>query len=378
MRDSTNDREDDAEWENIRPALDEAMLQLKEADRQAILLRFFENRPFAEVGEKLGLNENAARMRVDRALEKLRAAFVRKGVTTTGTLASVISAHAIQTAPSGLATTITTGAVATAGTGTFTFLKIMTATQLKLGFSVLVAAGLTTAFVIQHRAQINLRDDNDVLRQQLAQVEAENENLSNRLASKADSQKLASDQLNELLRLRGESGLLRSQLAAARAQAQIATNSMRPAMADDPGDQQRQVQIRRMGNAKNLAAAAMFGFAEHHGGQFPTNWTQVAGDFDEYTRRGLNPGEVVPDTAAEFNELTNQFELTYQGPVSNLYSATNFGNIIVVREKQPWQGPTGKWMKIYGFADGHSQISSEPAEGFDAYEQSHMLISAPQ
>ena len=67
-----------------------------------ILLRYFENRQFAEVGAKLGLNENAARMRVERALEKLRAIFAKRGITTaTAALASVISANAVQIAPAG-------------------------------------------------------------------------------------------------------------------------------------------------------------------------------------------------------------------------------------------------------------------------------------
>ena len=52
------------DWETLRPVLDDAMHELKETDREAILLRYFENRQFAEVGVKLGLNENAARMRV--------------------------------------------------------------------------------------------------------------------------------------------------------------------------------------------------------------------------------------------------------------------------------------------------------------------------
>ena len=56
--------------------------------------RYFENRPFAEVGAKLGLNENAARMRVERALEKLRLVFAGRNITTATALASVISANA--------------------------------------------------------------------------------------------------------------------------------------------------------------------------------------------------------------------------------------------------------------------------------------------
>ncbi len=99
MRDPIHDPAAEDDWAKIRPVLDEAMHELKEADREAILLRYFENRQFAEVGARLNLNENAARMRVDRALEKLRAAFARRGITATTALAPVISANAVQTAP---------------------------------------------------------------------------------------------------------------------------------------------------------------------------------------------------------------------------------------------------------------------------------------
>ena len=95
------------DWEKIRPVLDDVMHELKETDREAILLRYFENRQFAEVGAKLGLNENAARMRVERALEKLRALFARRGIATAAALASVISANAVQIAPANLAATLT-------------------------------------------------------------------------------------------------------------------------------------------------------------------------------------------------------------------------------------------------------------------------------
>ena len=113
------------------PTLDKAMQELKESDREAILLRYFENRQFAEVGAKLGLNENAARMRVERALEKLRGIFAKRGITTATALASVISANAVQMAPANLAAILTTASIATAGTGTFTLVKIMTATKIK-------------------------------------------------------------------------------------------------------------------------------------------------------------------------------------------------------------------------------------------------------
>ena len=211
MREPTHESAPEADWETLRPLLDDTMHELKAADREAILLRYFENRTFAEVGAKLGLNENAARMRVDRAVEKLRTAFARRGVAATATLASVISANAVQLAPASLAAMLTTASIVSAGTGTFTLLKIMTATKLKLGISALVVAGATTALVVQHQAQEKLRTENESLTQQLAQLKTDKEKPSNQPATTGDSQKLPDEQFNELLRLRGEVGVLRRQ-----------------------------------------------------------------------------------------------------------------------------------------------------------------------
>jgi hypothetical protein len=172
-----------ADWEKIRPVLDDVMHELKENDREAILARYFENRSFAEVGAKIGVNENAARMRVERALEKLRAAFARRGISTAAALASVISANAIQIAPANLAATLTATSITAAGTGTFTLLKLMTATQFKFGISALVVAGVATTLVIQHRTQTELREENQSLRQQIAQLQTDNLSLSRREAA---------------------------------------------------------------------------------------------------------------------------------------------------------------------------------------------------
>src|SRR5271170_6102575 len=81
-------------WQQIRPLLDEALERLNKTDRDALLLRFFEQQSLAQVGANLGSNEDAARKRVNRALEKLRAILTRNGVTTTAAaLSTVISAN---------------------------------------------------------------------------------------------------------------------------------------------------------------------------------------------------------------------------------------------------------------------------------------------
>lgn len=213
MREPLPESTPEADWETIRPMLDDVMHELKAVDREAILLRHFENRSFAEVGQKLGVNENAARMRVERALEKLRALFLKRGVATSTALTSILSAHAVQTAPAHLAAALATTSMAAAPAGAaLTLLNIMTATKLKISLGALVAAGATTVMVLQHQSQEKLRLETESLRQQLAQLQAENEDLANRLAREAHATNaLPDDQFRELLRLRGEVGVLRRQ-----------------------------------------------------------------------------------------------------------------------------------------------------------------------
>ena len=101
------------EWEHLRPVLDDVIDELKERDREIMLLRFFEGLSFAEVGARLNLSENAARMRTDRALDKLRLHLGRRGVTSSSTALGLMMANQVSaTASAGLAGTVTTTALA--------------------------------------------------------------------------------------------------------------------------------------------------------------------------------------------------------------------------------------------------------------------------
>src|SRR6185437_11065228 len=105
----------------IAPLLDAAISCLSETDREAVVLRFFYEKSMKEVGESLGKSENAATVRLHRALEKLRRYFMNHGVnSTTDIIAGVISSHCIQAAPATLASAVTVLAVAkgTASGGT--------------------------------------------------------------------------------------------------------------------------------------------------------------------------------------------------------------------------------------------------------------------
>lgn len=90
-------------WDRIEPHLHDALNRLKTKDREAVLLRFVAEQSFTEVGSRLGLSENTARMRVNRAMEKIRAHLAKIGVAVTvGLLAVLLEERAAQAAPAQL------------------------------------------------------------------------------------------------------------------------------------------------------------------------------------------------------------------------------------------------------------------------------------
>ena len=212
MQESHRSTDPEADWSRLAPVLDEAMHELAEADRVALLLRHFEHRPFADVGARLGLSENAARMRVDRALDKLRAKLAKRGVTSTSTaLAVALAGTAVAAAPATLASSITTAALAATATATSTFgiLSVMASTKLKVTTITAVLAAAGTALVLQHQAGNQLRADNTDLQRRVAQLTEEAQAARRTSARHADELADLRQSQAELLRLRGEVSALR-------------------------------------------------------------------------------------------------------------------------------------------------------------------------
>ena len=214
--------ETDRDWEQIRPWIDDALDKMNRLDRDALLLRFFEQRSLKEIGGALGLGEDAARKRVARALEKLRELLVCRGVTTsTSALSLVMAAKGIQSAPANLAGTIASsslvaGATATNGITALHPLGTITMSQFKTVILAAAAvAGITTA-VIQHQYAGKLRAENHALLEQSqnrAEAEAENQ----RQAVAQGQPELSKEQTAELMRLRAKVGQLRDELRKAQA-----------------------------------------------------------------------------------------------------------------------------------------------------------------
>ena len=206
------------DWDQLSPILDEIMSELPEPDYDALVMRFFKDQDLVSVGRALGVSDDAAQKRVSRALDKLRDLLSQRGITATAAaLAVLLSANAVQAAPIGLAATISSAATLAGTTvaATATALKAIAMTTLQKTLIVtIIVAGIATPLVIQHRAQVKLREESQSLRQQvdqLAPLGAENERLSKLLAEARQSKPPASQPTRELLRLRGEVGRLRQQ-----------------------------------------------------------------------------------------------------------------------------------------------------------------------
>jgi RNA polymerase sigma factor (sigma-70 family) len=190
----------------VAPVLDEALGRLPRKDRYAILLRFFERQDFRSVGRALGSSEDAARVRVNRALEKLGTLLKRRGIRASGTaLLAVLSTGVVTAAPNGLAMGVVATVLADVATATagpvFGLVNLLTATNGKAAFScalVVVCAGL---IVWQHRESERLRAKNAQLNQQLSETQKRTEAVP-------EIPQLNSTELRELLRLRGEITLL--------------------------------------------------------------------------------------------------------------------------------------------------------------------------
>ena len=183
-------REGDPAWEQLRPAIDDALHELGERDREAILLRYFEGRSFSEIGASLGSAEGAARMRVDRALEKLRAGLARRGITSTAAaLALTLANQPAVAVPAGLAAPLSGASlavVALPGTGVgsaWAALDFMSRLKITFAAVTAVAAIASGTYLVAQQAQASSAPPAPTIGgSELARLRAENQQLKTEVA----------------------------------------------------------------------------------------------------------------------------------------------------------------------------------------------------
>ena len=212
----------DASWEHVAPHLDDALGELDETDRDAVLLRYFEKKSAREMAAQLGISDDAAQKRVSRAVDCLREFFAKRGVTVGASgLAVVISANAVQAAPVGLALTISTAAVLTgttlATTATVTATKAIAMTAFQKTIVTATIAVLAGVGIYEARQASQLREHVQTLQQQQAplveqiqQLQGVHEKAIEQLATLREDNERLNLATAELPKLRGENARLRT------------------------------------------------------------------------------------------------------------------------------------------------------------------------
>lgn len=231
--------------------IDDVLAALDERDREVVLLRFFEDQPFAAIGSALELSEDAVLMRVSRALEKIRELFARKGIKSTAAAISALFAQQVVAAPAHLAAGVAATALAgtaaivatTAGTK-LGFITFMTAT--KTAWLAGAVAALSLGYAgYQYRENVQGRDalahvthERETLRDQLSQ--------SDRRAALSAERALRAEQLQSELQQKLDVALV------AKAKPQPV-----PQKVSDSEAEKRAVRDKKMAQMKPLLAAGM-------------------------------------------------------------------------------------------------------------------------
>jgi len=217
----------------------------------------------------------------------------------------------------------------------------MATTKLKLGISALVIAGAATTLVLQHQSQTKLREENESFRQQIAQLKADNESLSNLAAQANTPASLPTDQSHELLRLRGEVETLREQtadLARLRQENQnlLARIAAPSAPTNQPSAEAEDQFILRQTHAVDAMTTllrAVKNHADNHNGLYPESLNQLTAS-----------GELGTTNFAG-NLRLDDFEFMKDGVVDPQ------GNTAILRLRVPLQRPGKPSVMVWGELD---------------------------
>jgi RNA polymerase sigma factor (sigma-70 family) len=357
--------EPDTVWEHIAPHLDAALGELNEADRDVLLLRYFERKSAGEMAQILGTTEDAAQKRASRAVERLREFFARRGVGVGASgLVVVIAANAVQAAPVGLAVTISTAATVAgttiAATTTATATKAIAMTTLQ---KTLIVAALTAAVgtgIYEARQAANLQTGMETLQQQQAplvaliqQLQRERDEATNRLAALTYQMAKGKSDAAELSRLRGEVTRLQNEAnnptdtaakswlsrvdqlkqrltqnpAAGIPELQFVTeqdwlNAARGPLSTDTDYRRALSTLRTAGESKfaSMLSKALKAYLQSSRGQSPTGLGQLQPYFDAPVPEAvLQRWEIAPAGTVKSLEMGGDIIITQKAPVDDVF-----------------------------------------------------------
>jgi RNA polymerase sigma factor (sigma-70 family) len=365
-------------WAQLEPHLDEAMASLGATDRAVLAMRYFENKTAAEIAKALQLNEEAAKKRAIRALEKLRKFLGKKGLTlSAGAIAATVSTNAVQAAPTALASAVT--AVAISGT-TLTSATILAATKtitmttlqkiaVTVALTVTIGGGVYAAKQARDaRAEVQkLQVQQAPLTGQIKQLQDQLVGMTNQLVAMGDQSSKNQREDPDLLKLRGQVGVFKRQAEEADQKAKAAEQKLAELLSVKT--QFAKSQSTMVSNAKEVGLAMLL-FAVDNGDRLPTDFLQITnqlGGYDKLSKMGVY----------EFDLLNVGTDGHVDGiNVKNLANSAH-PDMVVLRERMARQSPDGSWNRIYGYLDGRVVVATSYDGNFDAWEKANTYTPPP-
>jgi RNA polymerase sigma factor (sigma-70 family) len=365
-----NTSDDNSNFRDIAPVLDEAIMQLPPDDRAAILLRFFEQHDLRTVAAAIGSSEDAARMRINRALDKLQATLKRRGVTlSAAALAGVLSTHAVTAAPLGLATTIAGTALASSVTGVFgTALKIMATTKLKVAAAtVIVVAGVATSVVIQLQTTANARDLDSFSKVQqirIAELSRERDQLP----------QLAEDARASAIKAHTELENLRNKLADLRPKADqvVQLKSEQQRLQTELQKAHDQLVNLNTNSDRTVGNDQLAAKIEYCMELVKARWAHPSGTNGVLA---TNLNDLVKFLPAKYQNRTDitpdQFEIVYQGTKLGIEKYAHGSRMIEIQERTPWVNTDGKLVLVWASIRGSGSYFCPLNGDFSQWKQEH-------
>ena len=368
----------DDTWREIAPELDLAMDALSDLDRDALVLRYFQNKSLREVGCALGTTDDAAQKRLTRAIEKLRRLLALRGHPVSGpTLTAAILYCAVGPAPVALAQTISAAVLSSTALtlSTTTVNTIMMSSSILKPLLIGVTIGSAAIGLAIQRQQVqSTRADNAALQGRLAASESSGPEPQSPMENAAPQ--LNRDERSELLRLRGEVSLLRKDLA------QLAKDSggihaKESGVGPDPALPD-EIEVRKdaYNKMKNVALGIRILNTELL--ENPALRTKLMNLSETLPQELINRGNVPAEMLANVEILTPTVEW--------MMAAERYPEAIVARGTESYPNPDGSYTRVYCLGDGSVQsirhVTAEESYGWgqkiDGSRPDWLALRAPE
>ena len=346
-----------AENDELLPVLDDSLEQLGGADREVLVLRFFMKSTLREIGDSLGISEAASQKRVERALERLRAIFVEKGVSTAsaGGVAGVLTFSALTVAPEGFVAVASGSALATHGAATglgawwAAMQGLSAGAKAQILAGSLVVAGVGVPAVVQNQRIDELTTANATMNAELKalpDLEAQLAERERMLALQAEMERRLQDHA-ELLALREElanvdPNVLREgrELEQALNDAEAEAREVKASIAAkrselDAEFRAEAVRAKTINEMKKLGIAAL-GFARDHDDALPATFEDMRKEMVDVDPK--LPGDLL---------LRNIEFFDHGKPFAHVRNSP----LILFREIAPRRLPDGTWERAYTLTD---------------------------